>query len=1300
MGLFSDIISSVGNGVSDIFGGGGNSDQKKKQQQQQQAPTISAPQNNAPKLNMPAVLQMAKPQIQPIHPVAFGNAPGPLDQPQAPPQAEPAKIGTTSYSAPSTSLFGHLLHGAEDVGKSIAAPAVYLGNTDIVNPAKSLIDQATGNQAASNAQNIKSNEQLGLGASGTNLKGGLEKLAGNSAEALLMGVAPGADSALEGVASKAVPEAAPTLAKALLPKVASNAVLGGAFNDANSVASGQVNPIQLAKSFGTGAAFGGALGGVGDAVPVIRGLGRVSDETAGVTGDKAIVESGTKAAGEPANAPAGDKNAPPEKAPNATETGVKPPAAPAVEPGVPAEPVAPAATPSVGTPSLTQTGDTGQDLQNAAAAVRNTLENPRDFGAGEGVKPNDALGTVIDKLNARPGDQLAKTLGERFGTHLTDTEAGNIEHAIQTGSTKGLSDKESTVVKSLVNDVEKPSDVSRTNLSTDYQSRENHFPQVRAPGSASDVVKTVSKGKVQNLEDVLNTGSRFSENSSMGKFTDEKGNTIVGDADDPKLGLRPDGKGGYTDGKKTYSYSPATSRELRNAGVKLQAPKDALTTYVKDTLAQKDRADAADYLKNNPEKVGLSKVEDRPTGKTTPVAIKGSDGKDDTFYTDKKTAAKVQDALTPPPDKTGLLTKGFNKATSGLVQLTTMNPTVHGKNLAANAFIEAGAKYAKYAADPKLDDNVLYEMRKGGTYTPSFGKNQVGVLSKLTHGASKLNEKALSDLDLRIRYGMFRKFTEDDKLTPEQASQRINKSQGGKSVYGNGNAQFGMFWNYFMRQNANFPRLFTRFAQGDTKPLIRAVVAAGIVYGGDQAQKAVTGNKQAYGSVPGVLSVPNDIIKTADQLKNGQFQQLAVNNPFINHVNPIIPTAAEQILGVDQYGDKFSSSANPGKARLNNALGVTPVTNMFANNGHSVAEKVGNTFGLYEPHVAGDMAVSPTTPGASILNVKGAQNGSSVAFPKDFTGEQEANVANKLGNNYTTKSAAILGTQTQPQQQKYLQATSTLKKYGITDQTDIQNFSKLSAKDQGSYVSAVDTLNKGGTAVSSASVQGQLVKQGDTELAASLNKDIPTSLSQQDKNSLETYSTLGTDGQKSVWLQDNDNAANYYEANINQKQAQGALTTDDTDMSSAWSGAGGTLYVNAAVAQTNKQNNVPQSLVELYKNTTKTEYNDGDISASDSAALAKYAAQLNANGVLDKFGIGDGSSGGSSGSSSTSAAAADRAAGLPYGTISESFVKPTPDTGLKPVNARAFKAPTLLKYTPDTKANPYVRAISVTKGVK
>lgn len=1518
MGLFQNIISGIGNGISDIFGGGGNDDQKKRQQQQQSAP---APQFNTSPVKLPAIFQGAQQQPQQPNPLQLTHigpapqAPNPL-APQGPQAPAVPQINTQSYSPPADhqSLFSHLLHGAENVGEG----ALGLG-------AGAALGTLRAGEGLVQSAGELPNDVIHLSTLGANKAGLISDQTRNQINNNSTGTTNTALSPINWLANK-TDEATgmfnhengtPTITGRIARDIYTPAQV--AVNAATVVPGVAAAATKGASLLGDTGKISDVLNGASDfvksqseipnlsKVSIIGKPLEVSDETAGVTGEKAPTESGIKGPSEATNAPAGEENAPPEKAPNATETGIK--ASPTVAGGIiepsdntpafmrntsntigqaqfqaangvnnipdrmfdadqhviqngeptspldvptfmrnnaevqladaqqriaqanqriasikgnsgrvgafndkqaiadayrenlqkgkavaalvgskgervdmeqalkqalvdrqqavsdanaaqramdartaltdsskmqptvaelggsrPAndlqtqienahnagdnakvdqlitqlspemqtpmrsalgrpEPTAPLA--SQAAPTLTDTGDTGQNLQNAAALVRHTLENPRDFGAEEGAIPSDNLNAVIDKLNARPTDVVAETLGKWFGTHLTDTEAGNIEHAIQTGSTEGLSDKESTVVRSLVNDVEKPSDVSRSTLSTDYQSRENHFPQVREPGSVSAAVKAASggkglSGKVNTLEDVLNTGSRFSESSSLGKFIDEKGNTLIGDA--PELGLKSDDSGAYTDGKKTYTYAPATSRELRNAGVKLQGPKDALTTYVKDTLAQKDRADAADYLKNNPEKVGLSK--EPVPGKSTVIPIKGSNGKEDVFYTDNKTATKIQETLNPLRNEGSPLKQAFNKASSGVAQLTVMNPTVHTANLANNALIEAGAKYAKYAVDSKLDDNVLYEMRKGGTYTPSYGKNQVGILSKLTHGATKINEKVMSDIDLRIRYGMFRKLTEDDKLTPEQASKRINAALGGKSVYKNGEAQFGIFWHYFVNQIKFAGRILSQAAKGNIAPVVRAGIAAGLIYGADKGTKVLTGNSEAHVRPPGVLGIANDFMNSAKDVATGQYRNSA--SPVLNHVNPLIAQGAEQALGVDNYGNKFKT----GQERVDNALSMTPVTNMAANNGHSVGEKALNTFGIYTPHIKGDMAVNPSSPGASVLNVKGAQNGASFAFPKDFTGEQQSNEVNKLGNNYSTKTAAIMGTQGLPQQEAIVKATPVLKKLGITSPTDIYSFSKMSPGDQADYVKAGNDLNKAGTSVSVGAIEKQLAENGKIGLAASLNKGIASNLSQNDKNALETYKIKGE-----PWLEDSTNAYNYYMADIKNKQSLDTLTKGpdkDTDMGTAFSGTGGTLYVKAAVAKTNAENSVSQTLQDLYYHTTKTEYEK--MSGAQKDQLTAYARQLNNNGVIDKFGLATGTSGSSGsnrgGSSSASAASIDKAAGIPYGTISESFVKPTSDAGLKSTQARAYTKPTLAKYGPDTKGNPFVRSISVSSGVK
>lgn len=1377
MGLFSDIISSISNGWHDVFGGGGggnNDDQRKRQQQQQNTP---APQLNNGPVRLPAVFQAAQQQQQQQNPTLHLTPINPPQQQQQQPQ-NPAPnaptINTTSYAQPAQheSLWGHLLHGAGGVVKSVAQPFVNVGE-DVSNGignaevgAAHALGLAKDVKTQSNQQQFGDiNNAVGLNTEANTPKNFLL----NTAQVAGTVLAPGADAAAEAGAHAVLnPEAANTaiqlarmglhqasndalnagLRQAVIntgARVGANAVIGGGFNAANGIEQGE-NPGQVAKDFGTGALFGGGLGAASGVVPIIRGArSAVSDEAAAAS--KAPTESGIKGPAEPANAPASEENAPPIKAPGAAETGIKPaPAAVEAQPTVselggerpandlqtqieqahnagdnakvdqlitqlPPEMQAPmrsalgrpepaaAAEPAPATPTLEKSGNDVQDLHSATGLVRNLLENGRDYSD---VNGKNALQQILDLANSHlhSNDVVSSAINKRMAAALSDSEARNIRNAIETGNTAGLSDKEAAVVKSIQENIEAPSNATRTALSKDYQAAQNHFPQVRTT-SVKDAIKGAAKAKglnakINTFEDLLNQNSRFSEGSTLGTFTRGK-TTLTGDAND--LGLVPKKNGTFVDkAGRVYNYSRATSQDLENAGAKIQAPKDALTAYVRDTLNLKTRADAADYVIKNANDLGLSETE--APGKAQVVNIKGSDGTEHSFFTDKKTAENIKGSglIGNFTKEANLPVKAWNALSSMIAQGAVVNPFAHGLNLATNAAVGAGERANGITGVSTLlrslkpiDEATELRMSDAGVHFPTYGKDTATAISKATGGLSKLNEKAVAAIDRQARAGMFENLTKGG-MSDKEAANTINKWMGGRSTYRGDQANLGIFWRYFVRQNQNAGRLLTQAVKGHPGALINAAIAGGATFAADQGLKQVTGNQGAYMHAPGVVGIINDAGTSAEDLAKGQYRNAV--NPVVNHINPLVSQVAEQVLGVNNYGDKFTS----GQQRLQNLEGITPETNAVANNGHSLPEKVLNTFGVYTPHIKGAMATdNPTL--APVLNVKNAQNDSTVAFPTDFTGEQNAKAVNdylgKTGTQYSSKTAATIASQTQDQQKAYTAATVALKKVGITSASDIHNFAQLSPSDQTDYIKAANSLNQAGTAISGTEMEKQLVKNGNIPLAASLNPNIPKSLSQQDKNTLETYSTLGADGQKNVWLQNNDNAYNYYTALVNQKQAQGALTTDDTDVGAAWSGSGNSLYVKALVAQTDKQNNVPQSLVELYKNTTKTEYEK--MSGSQKDQLTAYAQQLNNNGVLDKFGLATGTSGGSSGKG---ASALDLAAGIPYGTVSGAFVKPTSNAGLQSVKAATYVQPKLLKFTPDEKANPFVRSISAVKGVK
>jgi hypothetical protein len=221
-----------------------------QQQPQQQAPAQAQP-DNPIQLNTTGLAPATSLQKAPTGPLPTAD---PMST--APPKGH-ASIWHDITHNPVTNVVG-------GVGKAVAAPFTYLANTDIINPAKDLIDQATGNTAASNSQHTKDNINLGLGANGTNFGGGLEKWAGNSAGALLTVAAPGIGGAVDKGASSIIPAAANQLIKTVVPKVAEGSVIGAGLGATGAAGNdGSVKQVLEGAGTGalTGAAFGGALSG-------------------------------------------------------------------------------------------------------------------------------------------------------------------------------------------------------------------------------------------------------------------------------------------------------------------------------------------------------------------------------------------------------------------------------------------------------------------------------------------------------------------------------------------------------------------------------------------------------------------------------------------------------------------------------------------------------------------------------------------------------------------------------------------------------------------------------------------------------------------------------------------------------------------------------------------------------------------------------------------------------------------------------------------------------------------------------
>ncbi len=195
---------------------------------------------------------------------AWGNS-STIQQPQQ--TMQPKKSGGLS------SFLGGVAHAA-------VSPFEYLGRAAIVNPTRELAAQFSGNKVAATNAEKASNKNLGLGEKGTDFTGGLKTFVGNSAQALLTPLAPGAT----GIKAAAKLGAATGAASAL--------------TDRNSTA-GDV----LAGGL-IGGATGGALGAAGKVIGKVAGK-QASGESGGFM--KNLTTQGQQAQGRVAGVSAGSK---------------------------------------------------------------------------------------------------------------------------------------------------------------------------------------------------------------------------------------------------------------------------------------------------------------------------------------------------------------------------------------------------------------------------------------------------------------------------------------------------------------------------------------------------------------------------------------------------------------------------------------------------------------------------------------------------------------------------------------------------------------------------------------------------------------------------------------------------------------------------------------------------------------------------------------------------------------------------------------------------------------------------------
>jgi len=140
-----------------------------------------------------------------------------------------------------------------------------------------------------------------------------------------------------------------------------------------------------------------------------------------------------------------------------------------------------------------------------------------------------------------------------------------------------------------------------------------------------------------------------------------------------------------------------------------------------------------------------------------------------------------------------------------------------------------------------------------------------------------------------------------------------------------------------------------------------------------------------------------------------------------------------------------------------------------------------------------------------------------------------------------------------------------------------------------------DVKNPGGLDDAKVLLESKLYQGADDEkkaeylketLLGTQTKDINSSLSPEKRSALIEHK-LQTEDQRKVWLEDNDNAANYFQGNYDNKKANKVLSQQDDNLQTK----SGAKYL-AIRAGVNQKYNADTALQNLYEDVTESEWRD------------------------------------------------------------------------------------------------------------
>ena len=288
------------------------------------------------------------------------------------------------------------------------------------------------------------------------------------------------------------------------------------------------------------------------------------------------------------------------------------------------------------------------------------------------------------------------------------------------------------------------------------------------------------------------------------------------------------------------------------------------------------------------------------------------------------------------------------------------------------------AAATKDMADPTVRAATMHDYLQAGGHIPEYGKNHIGtsvVAEAAAKAGSKLNARAMSNIDMNIRVTMYRGFIRSG-TKPTEAVDRIDTFLGRPENVGPVAKNIGMFYHWLqttvgaVKAQASNP---IKYAGANVNTVL---MGAAITYGVNAAVRAYTGNPNAHVRMPGELGIINDTSKVVNDAIHGNYQQAGKEAVSVgtSHINPVTNAIVNQVAGKDIYSGAPVQTGQEREQELIKNL-FAPAANVSKVQGGkmSAAEMATQLgAGIYLPHASGNPA-APNLPGSK-LNTPGAKN--------------------------------------------------------------------------------------------------------------------------------------------------------------------------------------------------------------------------------------------------------------------------------------------------------------------------------------